>query len=57
MDKAQKQLVDTYFRKREIAIKQNESNRHTIHELRYLVDNNMIKIEDIPEDEVPNFLI
>jgi len=50
MDKSQKQLVDTYFRKRAIASKQNNTYRLLSHEKRFLFDNKNMSLPYVDID-------
>lgn len=59
MDKEQKQLIKTYFRKRDIAANHEEMGRHaeyTGYELDFAIKNNLINFNDIKPNSIANAL-
>jgi len=56
MDKTQRQLIDTYFRKRNIARKQNYKYNYTDYELIYVVNNNL-SINQLSVSDIASLLI
>lgn len=58
MDKAQRQLIDTYFRKRAIAAEtEDDEYELTVYELIYLLENNKVGVNDLKDSEISIILI
>jgi len=57
MDKVQKQLIDSYFRKRNIAREQSRHSKYEDFEILYMVRNNMpVNLLTLGSDEMSNVL-
>jgi len=59
MDKSQKELIKTYYRKRGIAVKQNFSqyNFKNYEYSSYALKNNLIDLSNLKDDEIINILV
>lgn len=57
MDKSQRQLIDTYFRKRRIAAKENSVYNLESFELIYSLENNILSVNDLKDNEISRCLI
>lgn len=58
MDKAQKELIGTYFRKRDIARKQNvEKYGYKSHEILYKLNNDVLDINKLDLEEITDLLM
>ena len=56
MDKAQKQLIDTYYRKRNLAAEEDGYRNFEKYEIRFGLKNKSIIIDDLNETEYYNYL-